>query len=90
VTWDDNHRAAIDVVHARLPADATLADRKRALAAIAPGSFSPSWSQKTWQAARRKYLARYGYVPRTKPKAPGQQEMFDRLPRDPATGRPVI
>jgi hypothetical protein len=90
MTWEDHYRARIEAIHAGLPADATLDDRVRALAEQAPGKYSGSWLQKAWQKARRKYLARYGYQPRTKPRVSGQEELFNQLPRDPATGRPVI
>ncbi len=50
-----------------LPDGTTLKERMAAVDAARPYWFSTaSWPKKAWQAARRDYLVRFGYVPRTK------------------------
>ncbi len=88
--WSDHARKVIALVHAGLPEAATLAERKAAVDAAYPFGSRGYWPYKAWLKARRAYLVPYGYKPRTPiPKTP-QQELFEALPRDPATGRPVI
>ncbi|WP_422073836.1 hypothetical protein [Tranquillimonas rosea] len=71
MTWRQEAAKIIAEATRDLPEDATLAERKRVVdAACPPGWRTASWPQKAWQAARRDYLIRYGYQPRTKPKAP--------------------
>ena len=66
MTWREGWAAEIQKVHETLPEDATLEDRIRAIKHLAPSKWDPSWAKKSWQAARRDYLVRYGYVPKTK------------------------
>ncbi|ARC90361.1 MULTISPECIES: hypothetical protein [Rhodovulum] len=50
-----------------LPADMPLKDRKAAVNRARPHWASiTSHAEKSWQAARRDYLVRFGYVPMTK------------------------
>lgn len=62
-TWYDRARAVILSIHADLPADATLAERKKALRENYPFHPSMSWPRKAWQKARRDYFARVVRAP---------------------------
>lgn len=67
ITW--RQEAAHIIAHAvrGLPDDAPLHERQRVVDAARPaGWMHMSWPRKAWQAARRDYLVRYGYQPRTK------------------------
>lgn len=68
MTWREGFAEIIHEATKALPADLPLADRVKAVDAARPkqGYMSASWPQKAWQAARRDYLVRYGYEPRTK------------------------
>lgn len=68
--WEQMHAERIWEVHKTLPDDATLEDRIKALRKITPSSSDPSWSRKTWQRARLKYLTKFGYVSKHKKKLP--------------------
>ena len=77
-TW--RQEAALIIAHATrdLPADAPLHERKRVVEAARPtGWMCASWPKKAWQAARRDYLVRFGYQPRTKK---AQQQAAEGLP----------
>lgn len=88
MSWGDHARAAIYRVHQRLAEDAPLADRVKAVDAAYPFSERAYWPYKAWLKARRAYLVHYGWKPKGAPaKAPS---LLDLLPRDPATGRPLI
>lgn len=66
MTWSDGAWFTIDRVHQSLPEDATLEQRVKALKDAAWGFHGgTSWGQKVWQRARREYLAKYGYRPKT-------------------------
>jgi hypothetical protein len=82
--WSKLARATIARVHAELPKDATLTQRKRAVDAAYPFSVREMWPYKAWLKARKAYLVQYGYGP------PLPLTALDLLPRDPVTGRPVI
>lgn len=66
MTWRERWAAKIQEVHETLPDDATLEDRINAIKHLAPHKYDASWAKKSWQAARRDYLVRYGHVPKTK------------------------
>lgn len=88
--WSAMARAAIARAHQTIPEGATLAERKAAIDAAYPFGERGYWPYKAWLKARRSYLVRYGYKPRTPERKSPQQELFDRLPRDPVSGRPVV
>lgn len=67
MTWRQEAASIIDDAVKGLPEDTPLVERKRVVDAACPSSWRMmSWPQKAWQAARRDYLVRYGYRPRTK------------------------
>lgn len=57
--WHDRCWQVIGEVHASLPADATLAQRKRALHDAYPFGERRYFPYKAWCKARRQYLAKY-------------------------------
>ncbi|UMA66189.1 hypothetical protein LVO79_07020 [Roseivivax marinus] len=65
-----------------LPDDLPKKERKKVVDAACPAAWrTMNWPQKAWQAARRDYLVRHGYIPKTKPKEsgpPGAMPLFDR------------
>ena len=85
--WAEASRCAIAAVHDRLPEGVTLAERVAAIDAAYPFGERSFWPYKAWLKARRGYLLNFGWRP--KGKAP-LLPLFPELPRDPATGRPVI
>lgn len=62
MTWREMWAEKIYEVHKTLPDDATLEDRIAAIKHLTPSQYDPSWAKKSWQAARRDYLKKYGYV----------------------------
>lgn len=81
MTWKQEAAAIIAIATADLPQDAPLIERKRAIDAACPSSWRMmSWPQKAWQAARRDYLVRYGYTPRTKARAARKTAAVGELP----------
>ncbi|MER9217921.1 hypothetical protein NKI48_03150 [Mesorhizobium sp. M0644] len=64
MAWMDRARSLIAALDAAMPADATIADRKRALRENAWRLHGgTSWGKKVWSKARREYLARHGERP---------------------------
>lgn len=64
--WADAARSLIAKVHAGLPAEATLKDRRRALRAVGPGYHGGTyWGRKVWGREVRKYLEKHGLPPRS-------------------------
>lgn len=57
--WSRMARETIAKIHASLPEDATLAERKRALKDGYPFGEREYWPYKAWCKAKRKYLARF-------------------------------
>lgn len=81
MTWREDAAQIIKEATASLPEDATLQERKAAINAACPSSWRMmSWPQKAWQAARRDYLARYGYTPRTKKQREKERAVIGDLP----------
>lgn len=81
--WSREARRLIGEVHATLPADATLAQRKRAIRDAFPDSWrGASWPYKAWLNARKAYLKKFD------DSAPAP--LFDGWERDPVSGRPII
>ncbi|MCP4990556.1 MAG: hypothetical protein GY928_32305, partial [Colwellia sp.] len=61
-TWKDQFLDYIEKLHDQMPEDATLEYRIAFLRKNIPsGAKIYSHGRKSWQAARRTYLARYGY-----------------------------
>ena len=78
MTWREEAAAIIADAVKGLPDDTPLSERKRVVDAACPSwRRMMSWPQKAWQAARRDYLVRYGYRPRTKR---ARQAAVDGLP----------
>lgn len=78
MTWRQEAASIISDAVKDLPEDAPLVERKRVVDTACPSSWRMmSWPQKAWQAARRDYLVRYGYQPRTKH---ARQAAVDGLP----------
>lgn len=81
--WSKEARRLIGEVHATLPENATLDERKKAIReAFPPGWRGASWPYKAWLKARKEYLRKFD----TTAPAP----LFDGWERDPVTGRPII
>lgn len=83
--WSDHAEAAIDRVHAALPADVSLEDRKAAVDAAYPFGQRKYWPYKAWLKARRAYLVQYGYGPKLQ-----MEDIWAGYPRDPVSGRPMV
>ena len=66
MTWRQDAAAIIAHAVRDLPEDAPLHERQRVVDEARPHWGGCSWPRKAWQAARRDYLIRYGYRPRTK------------------------
>jgi hypothetical protein len=61
MTWGDRAAAVISSIHVKLPADADLKARKKALREGCPNEFrTTSWGRKVWSKVARAYLAPYG------------------------------
>lgn len=63
MSWSDEAASVIREVHAALPKDATLAERKRAVDAAYPFGSREQWPYKAWLKARKAYLVQHGYGP---------------------------
>lgn len=75
--WQHMASQAIERVHASLPEDATVADRKRALRAAASEFHGgTSWGKKVWAKHSKRYLARFGPVVPQKPFQFGDDIIF--------------
>lgn len=79
MTWREMWAARIFEIHKDLPDDASLDDRIEAIKPLTPSKFDASWARKSWQAARRDYLVKYGYRPKTKKRAPTDQTALPLL-----------
>ena len=64
-SWKDGYARDIQKATAELPRDMPLRERIRVVDKVGANVFG-SWPRKAWQAARREYLVKFGYVPRTK------------------------
>lgn len=64
MTWMQSARSIIAEIHADLPAEATLKQRRSALRKAA-GHFhgGTSWGRKVWSRATREYLQHHGLPP---------------------------
>lgn len=80
-TWREQAALIIDEATGDLPADAPLAVRIAVVDAACPFAWRRmSWPQKAWQAARRDYLIRFGYRPRTKMQMARDAAALSELP----------
>lgn len=59
MSWTEQARKVIAQVHATLPEDATLKQRKAALKNAYPFGPRQYWPYRAWCKARREYLARF-------------------------------
>ncbi|QEW26693.1 hypothetical protein [Roseovarius indicus] len=66
MTWREEAAKIIADATRDLPEDTPLKERMKVVDAARPHWGGCSWPRKAWQAARRDYLVRYGYQPRTK------------------------
>lgn len=80
MTWRQEAASIIATAVKDLPEDTPLTERKRIVDAARPGWVYMSWPKKAWQAARRDYLVRYGYRPRTKAQAERDRAVLGELP----------
>lgn len=80
MTWREEAAAIIADAVRDLSADAPLCERKRLVDAARPHWGGCSWPRKAWQAARRDYLVKYGYLPRTKARAERDKAAITELP----------
>lgn len=86
MSWREQAEAAINRAHNAIPDSATFEQRKAAIDAAYPFGLREYFPYRAWLKARKEYLAKFaaGGSRKVKPTA------LDVLPRDPATGRPVI
>lgn len=80
MTWRQQAAEIIADATRGLPHDAPLQERKRVVDAARPYWGGCSWPRQAWQAARREYLVRYGYKPRTKAQAERDRAVIEDLP----------
>lgn len=82
MSWRSRFAQEIEAAMRNVPNDLPLADRIKAVDAARPagGWYSASWPRKAWQAARRDYLVRFGYVPKTKKAAQRAAAVVHDLP----------
>ncbi|MFL5900918.1 MAG: hypothetical protein ACJ75S_06930 [Solirubrobacterales bacterium] len=77
-SWSDMAQETIQRVHASLPDDATLEQRKKAIDDAYPFGERKYSPYKTWLKARRSYLARYGHKSRSAPPESPMERMMRR------------
>jgi hypothetical protein len=65
--WSRIARETIGEVHASLPADATIEQRKKALFEAYPFGERAYWPYKAWNKAKRDYLRRFEPKPPQQP-----------------------
>lgn len=87
-TWQEQATAYIEAAHRALPADVTLAQRRRAIQQAYPWGERSGWPYKAWLKAQRHYLGSFDGSGRRGRVA--KPTGLEHLPRDPVTGRPVI
>ncbi len=87
-SWQDHAEDVLQALDETLPDQMTKLDRIKAVQAAYPFGARSGWPYKAWLKARRRYLGMFNEDGlRCWPKRPSGLE---HLPRDPATGRPVI
>lgn len=80
MTWRQQAAEIIAEATRTLPDDTPLPSRIETVDAARPHWGGCSWPRKAWQAARRDYLVRYGYRPRTKARAELERAVVEELP----------
>lgn len=80
MTWREEAAEIIARAARDIPDDAPLNERKRVVDAARPHWGGCSWPRKAWQAARRDYLVRFGYEPKTKARATQKAQAIGDLP----------
>lgn len=80
MTWLERWAIRIHEAVKDLPDNATLKERTKAVDDARPCFGGTSWPKKAWQAARRDYLMRYGYEPKTKKQKDRQKAVVGELP----------
>lgn len=79
MSWREGYAALIWENAKHLPDDMPLKERVAFVDGLRPNLVT-SWGKKTWQAARRDYLMRYGYKPRTKAQKDRDSAVIETLP----------
>lgn len=72
MTWREEWAADIHAATKDLPESLPLKERIKIVDEVkhrSCGAYSTSWGKKSWQAARRDYLVKFGYNPKTKKRA---------------------
>lgn len=83
--WSILAKQTIQQVHAALPVDASLAERRRAVDAAYPFGERACAPYKTWLRARRAYLTPYGHRPKgSPPESPLERLMRQAKPGEAA------
>lgn len=77
-SWYETARDRIAVVHAGLPSNATLEERKAALKDAYPFGERARWPYKAWCKAQREYLARHEQVTSTNKHLSPMERMMAR------------
>ena len=80
MTWRQQAAEIIAEATRALPDDTPLPYRIETVDAACPHWGGCSWPRKAWQAARRDYLVRYGYRPRTKAQTERERAVVGDLP----------
>lgn len=74
--WSQHARETIQKVHASLPENATLDERKKALFDAYPFGDRAMWPYKAWNKAKREYLAKFDQsIPKPKHLSPLERQM---------------
>lgn len=80
MTWRDTANHIIGEVHKSLPPDATITQRKQALADACPYEFRvTSWGKKVWGNAATAYLVKCGMTPRKRAHEPDHLSPLERM-----------
>lgn len=80
MTWRQKAAAIIAEATRGLPDDTAMPHRIKVIDAARSHSGGCSWPRKAWQAARRDYLVRFGYQPKTKRAQERKMAVAEDLP----------
>lgn len=81
--WSAEARRVIGEVHATLPPNCTMAERKAALRAAYPFGERAFWPYKAWCKAQKSYLAKFAPQPPVKHLSPLERLMAKAKAADP-------
>lgn len=81
MTWREQAKLTIQFVNSRLPDNATLAERTKAIDDAYPFEERRAFPYKMWLEERRKCLKQYGYVSKQKPKPIRHESPMERAKR---------